>query len=425
MKKVLFLLLFALPLSAQQDLGTYFLSGLHQSVELNPSFDTKEKIVISLPSAFVSFHQQGISISSFLKGELLVPISERRHQVMFGSNISVLQVSYKHRNIRYNFAHNFRTFTDFQFSNPLIALLLNGNESTIGGRATFSPSLAASAYRETVLGASYIGAFSIGANLKILNGIRDISSEVSDFSLAVNDDIYQLDMMADVLINSSFPIDFSNTDLSQLGLFNFIPRNFGLAFDIGANYKNGPFTFAASAIDIGYLNWNDSPKNYEAKGRFVYDGVSITELLNGDFDFLDTIGSSIVINDLGESYSNFVPAKFYANVNYQIRPDLQFGGLVYGHSNYKKVNAALAFNLQKSWKSKHVLAIQYAVIGSNPLNLGVSAYTTLGPVQLYGVFDNVLAIINTLGAENSSFRIGMNLVFNKERETTTQYAFLD
>lgn len=426
MKRVLFLLLFSLHLSGQQDLGTYFLNGLHQSSELNPSFDAREKIVIGLPSAFVSFHQQGISISSFLKGELLAPISGRRHQAMLGSNISILQVSYKHRNLRYNFAHNYRSFTDLQFSNPLLSLLVDGNESVIGGRVEFSPSLASTIYSETVLGVSYIGAFSIGAKLKILNGIQDISTEKSAFSLAVNDDIYQLNMSADVLVNSSLPIDLANLNFSQFSYFNFVPRNFGLAFDIGANYQKGPFTFAASAIDLGFLSWSERPHNYEAKGSFVYDGVSVSEVLNGDFDFLDTIGSSIEVTDFGQAYSNFVPAKFYANVNYQIRSDLQLGGLLYGHGNYGRVNAALALNVQKNWNQKHFLAVQYAVLGANPYNFGLSGYTTLGPLQIYAVFDNVLGMINTLAAENSSFRIGMNLVFHKEAESVkVQFAFLD
>jgi len=426
MRKVLLFLLLASTLGAQQELGTYFFSGLHQSSELNPAFDADHKIVIALPSAFASFHQRGISVGSFLKGQLLDLTSRQKNQIMFGSNLSMLKVSYKHKNIRYNLAHNYRSFSDFQFSNPLLFLIARGNADIIGGKVEFSPNIAMTSYSETVFGATYVGAFSFGANFKFLNGIQNLSSSRSAFDLSVNDDIYQLEMNADFLLNSSFPIDLNNIKSVDLLRFNFVPRNFGVALDLGASYKNGPFSIAASALDLGYIRWNEQPHNYQTDGRFVYEGVEVNDILEGDFNFLDTIGGSLVFTDAAQSYTNYVPAKFYANVNYQYTPNVQFGALVYAHSNYEHTNAAIALNVQRNWKQKHAVALQYAVVGNNPLNFGVSGYTTLGPLQIYGVFDNVIGMINTLGAENSNFRIGMNLVFSEEpKEIKAHYAYLD
>lgn len=426
MRKVLLFLLLTVSLGAQQELGTYFFSGLHQSAELNPAFDASHKIVIGLPSAFVGFHQRGISVGSFLKGQLLDVTRRQKNQIMFGTNLSVLKVSYKHKNIRYNLAHNYRSFSDFQFTRPLLSLLAQGNANLIGGKVEVSPNLAMTTYSETVLGAAYVGDFSFGANLKLLNGIQNISSARSAFDLSVNDDIYQLEMNADFLLNSSFPVDFNNINNIDLLRLNFVPRNFGVAFDFGLSYKNGPFSLAASAIDVGYIRWNQDPHNYQADGQFVYEGISVNDVIDGDFNFLDTIGGTLVFTDAQESYTNYVPTKFYANLNYQYMPNVQVGALFYAHSNYQQTNAAVALNIQRSWNNRHAISGQYAIVGTNPLNFGISGYTTFGPLQIYGIFDNVLGMINTLGAENSNFRIGMNLVFRDEpKETRAIYAYLD
>jgi hypothetical protein len=227
-------------------------------------------------------------------------------------------------------------------------------------------------------------------------------------------------------LNSSFPIDLNDLPSPNLLRWNLIPRNFGVAFDVGASYTSGLFNISASVLDIGYLRWNEQPHNYDADGDFVYAGITVSDILEGDFDLLDTLSGAFGLTDGQQSYRNFVPAKFYANANYSVSDNIQVGALIYGHRNYNRTNTAFAINIQRKWDERHAIAAQYAVIGAHPLNLGISGYTTLGPVQLYGAFDNVLGIFSVLTAENANFRVGINLVFDKKKlSSKSNYAFLD
>jgi len=424
MKKVLYLLLISASLHGQQEFGTYFFDHLHQSSELNPAFDAGHKIVIGLPSIYAMGHQRGISIRSAIRGQLTDVGNRRRNQLMIGSNLSLLKVSYKHKNLRYSFAHNYRYFSDFQLGNPLLELIARGNSATIGGSVSIHPELEISSYNETVLGLAYTGNFSIGANVKVLNGLQNIHTKRSNFEFAVNDDIYQLELDADLLINSSIPLNLRDFSVPNFVALDFVPGNFGIAFDIGLSYKNGPFSVSASALDIGYLQWNESVHNYEADGRFVYDGASFSEILEGEFNFLDTIGGSFNFIDNRQSYAHFVPMKMYGNINYAYSDKLNLGVLAYGQRNFDRLNGGVAINLQRHWNNRHALGFQYGVIGSNPLNFGFSGYTTLGPVQVYGLMDNVLGLVNILGAENFNFKFGINLVFDREPQQI-QAAYAD
>ncbi|WP_235297525.1 DUF5723 family protein [Portibacter marinus] len=423
MKKVAILLLMTLGLNAQQEFGTYFLNNLHQSSELNPAFDVEQQFVVGLPSFYGVMHQRGISITSALNGRLLDLVGPRRNQVMLGTNVSLIKLSYKRDRIRYNFAHNYRHFTDFQFGNPLVELVAGGNASVIGGSVMLQPNIGMTTYSETVLGLAYTGNFSFGANVKLLNGIHNLHTERSAIELSVNEDIYQLELNADFLLNSSFPINLQNLQLPSILSFNFVPNNFGLAFDLGISYQNGPIRISASALDLGFLNWAEQVHNYETQGTFVYDGADLEDVIGGNFNFIDTIGAILDFTDARADYRYFVPAKFYGNVSYALTSKVNLGGLIYAHQNFDRLNGGAVINIQRHWNNRHAIAFQYGVVGSNPLNLGLSGYTTLGPVQLYAVSDHILGTFKAFGAENLNLRIGMNLVFQKrEQSKSSQYA---
>ncbi len=404
----------SLGLNAQQEIGTYFFQGLHQSAALNPAFDAGTKTIIGLPSGFAMFHQNGYSIRSILKGQIYDLVGTKKNQMLIGGEISLLKVSVKSKSLRYNFAHNYKVFSDLQLTNPLLFLITNGNASVIGGKINFSPNWNYNLYSETLFGVSFSGPLSWGANFKILNGIQNISTDQSSFELKVNDDIYQLELNSSFILNSSFPIDFSKLKETKLLSFDLFPNNFGVALDFGVSYTYDKFNFSASVLDIGYMRWNEQVHNYKSESKIVFEGVEISDLIGQDFRFLDTLGQIFDFISTEGSYRKFIPTKFYSNINYHLNDKYVVGALFYGHSSYGKFNSAFSLNLQRHWQKNHGFSVQYSVIDRNFLNIGLSGFTSLGPIQLYGTFDNVLGFLNVLGSENVNARIGLNLIFGKE-----------
>ncbi len=411
----LILICCAFKLGAQMELGTYFYDNIHHSNALNPSFAPNEKLVISLPSYYGAFHQRGLTLSSFLGGQVLDVIGSRRNQALGALELSVLKVSYRHKGNCYHLAHNYKAFSDLHFSNPIVSLIFNGNTGIIGGSARANPNWEFSSYSETVLGFSRTGQFSFGINAKFLNGIQNISTYKSDLELSVNDDIYQLELDGELGLNSSFPIDFQNLSDIDLLSFNLFPRNFGVAFDIGASYKWNQFVFSASVLDLGYIRWNEQVNNYDLDGLFTYEGLSFQDVLDGNFDLVDTVQSILDIQTTQNAYQNFVPAKFYLGTSYDYNSKYRFGGLLYMHRNFNKTNGAVAVNASRHWNNKHAISVQYGIIGRNPMNLGINGYTTLGPIQVYGIFDNVIGLFNIWNAQNVNARIGINIVIDKKK----------
>lgn len=413
----LFFLLFCTTFAtAQMELGTYFQTRLFQSAQLNPAHDIDGKWSIALPSSYGMFHQRGFTVSNVLTSRTVNFLRQAENQLMGAFELAPLGISYKHNNLRFSLENKYKIFSDIQFSNPLLGLLVNGNSSIIGGSLDVSPEWMYQIYSETSLGLAYIGKFSAGAKVKFLNGHQSLNTERSKFNLSVNDDIYQIKIEGDYLINSSFPVDFRSAGDFNVQSISLFPANYGLAIDLGIHYKSGPFEFSASALDLGFLNWKENVYNYAAEGEFVYDGVEWSDITSGDFKFLDTIGGFFDFNETNNSFNQYVPARFYAGMNYKIDRNWKAGALFYGHRNQERTNAAVAVNLTRNFRQKHALALQYAVVGTNFLNIGLSAYTTLGPFQLYAITDNFLGFINPLGMQNSNLRIGMNLIFNKSNK---------
>src|SRR5690606_8645925 len=64
------------------------------------------------------------------------------------------------------------------------------------------------------------------------------------------------------------------------------PDNSGFGVDLGAHYIfDDKWSFSASVIDLGFINWKSATRNYVSNGTFEYEGVDAN--LNED----DPVGS--------------------------------------------------------------------------------------------------------------------------------------
>lgn len=411
---IVFIFLFlATQMKGQQELNSFLINDLYQSSYLNPAYTQNTKWVVALPSWYGMLHQRGFSVGSLIKGQVSGSLLTNRNQVLTGSDISLFSVGYQRKKWNYRLSQKYKLHTDIQSNAPLIELLLGGNSSIVGGQINASPYLNTISYGETSVGVSYIldRNLTIGANVKFLNGIQNISTEQSDFTLSVDSEIYQLRLEGDIAVNSSFPISLDNFSSARLFATHIIPRNFGMAIDLGVNGKMGDWEYAASIMDLGFLRWTDQVNNYKIQGTFLYEGVSLDELIENDFNLLDTLGASVDIDNAKQPYQKFVPAKFYGGLTYHYLDRWDLSGMIYAHRSNATTNAAFALNATRTFADRHALGIHYSVIGNNPLNLGVSGFSTLGPFQIYGIFDNIIGLFNNYNAENVNLRAGINIVF--------------
>jgi hypothetical protein len=374
--------------------------------------------VIALPAFYGMMHQRGLSVQSILRREIINVFQVKNFQFTGGAETIPIGLSYKYKDVHFTFDYKLKAFTDYQISAPLLSVALLGNASIIGGSVNASPYGLFSSYTETAIGARYqTNGFSIGGRVKLLNGIQNIHTARSDLDFSVNDDIYQLQLQGDLLINSSFPIDFSNLNEISVRRIRLFPNNLGMGVDLGVSYQSGPFKVSGSVIDLGFINWKQNVRNYQLSGNFTYDGADFNEVVNGDFNFIDTLGGFFDVSETNNAFNSFVPAKVYGSISYDLNENWSIGGLGYYQRRNDLSLGALAVTGTRNWNQRHGVSVQYSIMGVNLTNIGFSGFTTLGPFQFYAVMDNILGFVQPLGAQNVNGRVGLNLVFGKMEQS--------
>ena len=159
-------------------------------------------------------------------------------------------------------------------------------------------------YLETSVGAGLkvpMTGLTVGAHVKLLSGILNMQTDNTKVTFETEEDyetvrakVYYEIMGASVLpIDSSFSEMFSNLNVKDvaMNLIDLNGGNNGVAFDIGAKYDLGIFSFSAAINDLSAgIHWQKNvvsltPKN--GQGTIEFDGLDITNLLdhgniNGD-----------------------------------------------------------------------------------------------------------------------------------------------
>ena len=131
----------------------------------------------------------------------------------------------------------------------------------IGETLDVGPELLLQSYHEVYIGASYqMSNITLGARIKLLSGINDISTDNASIKLTTEEEIYQLRVESDYVLNTTGIVDYNgikdvDIDADKLldELFsNFLGDNIGLAFDFGLDWKvNDKFNISASILGLG------------------------------------------------------------------------------------------------------------------------------------------------------------------------------
>lgn len=417
---------------AQQELGLHFVRDVWQSSKTNPAFTAQSKIHFSIPSTFYNISHTGASYNDVVitdeNGENVLDIGavidQMEDQNQLFTNVETETFSFsigiKKLKLSFNHAMKFNAFLDYP--KELVQLAWNGNSQFVGQTISVGPDFQAFAYNEFGIGAAMdISGISVGARLKILTGIGDLSSERTKAEVYTDPDVYQLTFDTDYLINTSafftydggkdFEIDFGDVSFNDV-----FASNMGTAIDLGASFKINNIDFAASIIDLGFIGWKSNTVNYHSQGTYTYEGVDISGIFRGDSisfsDALDSIGDFLDFKETYDNYSTMLPAKVYLSASYNIGTIWDFGGLIYTEMYRGKVYPAFAASARAKFGNIISIGATYAIRNDTFDNFGLNATARLGPVQLFVVSDNVISAFKPYDSRNANLRLGLNLLFN-------------
>lgn len=434
-----------------QELGLHFMDNVYQSSFTNPGKISNSRIHVGLPSFIVNYGHNGPTIGSMLttnsEGENVIDIDAGLAKLKdnnflktdFGTE--TFSVGLGFGKLQVGISHAVRSNFVFGYPRELPEMAFNGNVQYIDQTVDIGPSVNMTVYSELALHGAYqvSDKLSVGARLKILSGVGNISTGNDNLSIYTDPDYYQITATTDYEINSSgtfFDLDIvtagDSTDFNlnafseDLSASDFIfGKNTGVAIDLGAEFKvNDKLTVGASIVDLGSIKWKQNSSTFTSNGSYTFEGINADDVFFGDDSInfegiVDTIVDILKFTESNAAYSTALPAKFYLSGSYDIKDDLTAGAVLYGEVALDKLRPALGLSIQKRFGKIFSLGGVYAVRSGRFDNLGINFGLKLGPMQLYGTTDNVISVFRPLHTKSVNFRMGLNVAIGKKKDVHT------
>ena len=314
-------------------------------------------------------------------------------------------------------------------------------------------------FREYGLGFSknITSKFRIGVKAKLLSGIASMSLDNRSFTLKVNDNFSQsvsadasLDISGKEAIQRIFhdnnflipPLDLTrDADIKGFAL-DYLKNpvlNRGVSFDFGLVYDIGRLiTLSAGVTDLGFINWDQDIKSYNANSNFTLQGITLEDVANEKYSvddmvnsLVDSVKSNFIENPSPHSYKTNLPTGLSAGASINLLPVLSIGLL--SNSKFYAGTVKESFTLSANAYLGRVLSasMSYTAANYSYNNLGFGLALKAGIAQIYLIADKIplsWGKIYYIKKDNISYspvtipqnmnllslQLGLNLTFGKQ-----------
>jgi len=357
---------------------------------------------------------------------------------------------------------NDRVEVKTMFPKDIMKLYISGYDQFLDQTINLSGlNMRAQYFREVGLGFSrdVTGKLRVGARAKLLFGVASLNFDNRSMTLKVNTDFSQtITADASLDISGKQRVNTLKDDLSsggKIGKFfkDYLKTPFsntGLGIDLGAVYSfNNMLSVSAAVTDIGYINWKDDLKSFEANTTFKFQGISLEDLVNQvpSVDSLlkaiaDTVKNSFLENANPAAYKTFLPTNITLGANINLTSMLTLG--VISNSKIYAGHIKEAFTLSANAYLGKVFSasLSYTMANYSYNNFGFGMSFKAGPGQIYIIADKIPVNWSKLYIEKGgggysgiplpenwnmmSFQMGFNISFGKvERVNKTVSPKLD
>jgi len=433
-----------------------------QSGELNPAFfPNKTTFYMSLPGVGMQFGSP-LAIKDVLRnqGDTLTVIDLNHifdalsadNNLHFGADVNLFGFGVKVNNMFFTF--NSRIVTNFNVNLPgeLIEAVQHGNTDPLGSPISEVNILRgdlfnATAYVELALGGGYkiepIN-LTVGARVKYLYGLANVQTDNTSAVLTTAPGFEEIraDIYYDFLTAGVASID-SNGGIS-VDTKNLLKGNSGFAFDIGARYDMGPFSFSFAIDDLSAgIHWNKNINAVRPKDGHItltFGGQDATSLLQGgtlNTDSLVAVYQNL-INGVRPSsttkasdYWYSIPTRIFLGGNYnfakKFRASLLFNGQldrgllskknsteinVSNVTNTFRFNTTLSFGVNLFNWAEFIVGNSFVHDGSkfDVLNPGVGVVLTPGTIFQIYIMGDYVSNIYLVDAKDFNVKLGLNLL---------------
>ena len=278
----------------------------------------------------------------------------------------------------------------------------------------------------------------IGVRGKALFGLANLTTMNSSFELTTSMDEWNL--RSNMQVNASAPsfvtfnddfesndepviIDeefFENPDPVEIAKRLVSPDQFGLAMDIGVNYRVIPqLQLSASVLDIGRIKWNNAAAG---SFNFEYDftGVEMNPFTGVDTSFVteltDALIDSLKFKTLDKPYFSKLNTKLLVGASYYPVEKIGFGLLSRTDFLNEKVAQQFTGSVNMTTGKFINLSLSYSYMSRTFNNMGAGISFNVGPLNLYVISDNIISgALMPLDTRAVNLWFGMNLTSGWKR----------
>ncbi|MBR2958270.1 MAG: hypothetical protein IKC19_01400 [Bacteroidales bacterium] len=436
-----------------------------QSNQLNPAFmPNKTSVYVMLPDAGIRFgsplaindfvHNQGDTMTVISINDMLGALNND-NRFRIGIEANILGFGFKVHHTFFNF--NTRIVSNVNVGLPIgtINALLHGNVDENGNaikEVTFMDGslFNAQGYAEISIGGGHyfepIG-LTVGAHAKLLYGLFNAQTDNTRAVLVTEDnyDKLKVDMYYQLQLASAAPLDTAGIHMPQINdLFNIGKANTGVAFDLGAKYDLGPFSFSLAINDLSAgIHWKHNVMSYTPEGGHVtaefagYNAGTIVNAGQVNNDSITAYWQEVVDNltpaaDSVGDYWYSIPTKINLGASYNFAKMLRAGILFHGQfdrgllSKSNKYELDLGDGVANTFRFNTTLTVGVNLFNWAELTLGSSivydgnkiqpfnpgmnlVITPATAVQLYLTADYISSIY-LVEAKAFNVRFGMNVL---------------
>jgi hypothetical protein len=472
---ILFLLILLQDAASQNSQVLYYMN-LPQNHLANPAFKPSNSLYIGMPAltgVYGSVNTNFLNFSDLIRrnqaGDSLISIFHSEANIDNFIN-KLKPINYVKQNMGIQlFGLGFQSGRDLYFTldlteratgnlaipKDLFVLGLKGTSSFVGKTINLSGlDGELNSYQEVAMGVSKnIGSkLRIGVRAKLLFGIANISLNTRTLEIKVNED-YSYDLNADLVVNLSAPVKVYTNNQNMLdsvifdegrikkqnsdnidwykfsGLF-FNTKNLGMAVDLGANYSiTDKIQVSASVTDLGFINWKSDVVNLEAASTFKFNGLDVTEVVNGTKTFdqltqnlIDSLKDSFHSSKTNLPYKSILPTGFSVGGCYILNNSISLGILSHSIIYNNQINEDLSLSANINLGNSLSTSISYSWANNSFNNFGAGLAFRLGIVQFFLLADKIPINWNKVQTNSGSYlvpermqttnlRVGINLAF--------------
>lgn len=238
------------------------------------------------------------------------------------------------------------------------------------------------------------------------------------------------DFEINILANNTFQLAGLDADFEE-ETFDLDPNplaNSGVGIDFGATYKlNDKFTFGASVLNLGRINWRNSVQEFQSKGELTYKGLELDLTQQSSIDSAtnrwdkELESFDFIEKENAENYTTRLNPDVFINGRYALTKKHSFQGVFHTRFYENQSVSSLALYYHGNY-GRFFQLMAGPQINKQGAKIGTGLQFNLAGLQSYFMVNDVMGVFNPGRLNELQMQFGINISIDKKKAKGTKKA---